>query len=87
MCAFETLPGGVDARTVPQIALANGQKMPAIGLGTFGSDHVSAPDVARVVGEALHLGYRYIDCAACYGNEAEVGQELKKALDEGLDRQ
>ena len=86
MCAFETLPGGVDARTVPQIALANGQKIPAIGLGTFGSDYVSAPDVAKVVGEALCLGYRYIDCAACYGNEAEVGQELKKALDKGLDR-
>jgi alcohol dehydrogenase (NADP+) len=60
--------------------------MPGIGLGTFGSDHVSADEVASAVSEALRLGYRYIDCAACYGNEKEVGGALKEAMEKGLDR-
>ncbi len=84
---FEISKDGVDPRRVPYKTLSNGVKMPAIGLGTFGSDHVSAPDVAKVVGEALRLGYRYIDCAACYGNEPEIGAEFKKAMDEGLPRE
>ncbi|MCR4577739.1 MAG: aldo/keto reductase [Clostridiales bacterium] len=78
---------GVDARLVPCRVLYNGQKIPCIGLGTFGSDHVSPQEVASVVSEALKLGYRYIDCAACYGNEKEVGEVLEKAVKGGLDRQ
>jgi len=39
-----------------------------------------------VVREALRIGYRYIDCAACYGNEREVGAAFIEAMDEGLDR-
>ena len=87
MSTFQMAPDGIDPRKVPFKTLNNGCKMPAIGLGTFGSDHVSAEDVAKVVGEALQLGYRYIDCAACYGNEPEVGAKLKKALDGGLPRE
>ncbi len=57
-----------------QIQLPNGRTMPALGLGTWdlrGSDCVSA------VQEALHLGYRHIDTAEMYGNEAEIGGALK----------
>ncbi len=87
MSTFQMAPDGINPRKVPFKTLNNGCKMPAIGLGTFGSDQVSAEDVAKVVGEALRLGYRYIDCAACYGNEPEVGAKLKKALDSGLPRE
>ncbi len=66
--------------------LYTGDSIPAIGLGTFGSDHVAAQDVGRMVGEALAMGYRYIDCAACYGNEPEVGQAIGAAIRGGLDR-
>ena len=44
--------------------------MPAIGLGTFGSDHVSAAEIAEVVKGAAAAGYRHFDCASVYGNEA-----------------
>ena len=86
MNSFVPSREGVDARKVPYRVLYNGQKIPCIGLGTFGSDHVSAQEVASVVGEALRLGYRYIDCAACYGNEKEVGEALEHAVKGGLDR-
>ena len=56
--------------------------MPAIGLGTFGSDHVSADRIAEAVKAAARCGYRHFDCASVYGNEAEVGQGLKEAMEE-----
>lgn len=62
---------------IPTRTLYTGCEIPAIGLGTFGSDHVSAADVARVVREALKQGYRYLDCAACYGNEREIGAAIE----------
>ena len=64
---------GLKPENVPQLTLNNGMKIPCIGLGTFGSDRVSAADVANAVGGAIRCGYRLIDCAACYGNEKEIG--------------
>lgn len=61
--------------------------MPAIGLGTFGSDHVTNEQIAAAVGQAIAIGYRHIDCASVYGNEKEVGNELFKALQTGIPRQ
>jgi diketogulonate reductase-like aldo/keto reductase len=51
--------------------------MPAIGLGTFGSDRVSADGVAQAVSGALEVGYRHFDCASVYGNEHRIGQVLE----------
>jgi diketogulonate reductase-like aldo/keto reductase len=60
--------------------------MPAVGLGTFGSDHVSPAQVAEAVGGAAAAGYRHFDCASVYGNEAEVGAALEAVQRSGIER-
>ncbi len=63
------------------IQFANGDQMPIFGLGTW----KSAPgEVYKAVKEALQLGYRHIDCAPIYGNEAEIGQALSESFAEGV---
>lgn len=52
---------------------ANGAKIPAIGFGTF---RMPGADVLRMVPEVLKLGYRHVDTAQIYGNEAEVGEAI-----------
>ncbi len=54
--------------------------MPSIGLGTFGSDHVSHSTVADAVNAALTLGYRHVDCASVYANEDQIGEVLSNHL-------
>src|SRR3954470_21439976 len=54
-----------------QMIEANGASIPALGLGTWQlNDRVGA----RIVEQALRLGYRHIDAALIYGNEKEVGE-------------
>ena len=53
---------------------ANGARIPAIGLGTW---ELSGRLAARVVEQALRLGYRHIDTAQVYENEREVGDGLR----------
>jgi diketogulonate reductase-like aldo/keto reductase len=74
-------PGGIPART-----LFTGATMPAIGLGTFGSDHVTAGEIAEVVIGAAAAGYRHFDCASVYGNEAAIGGSFHRILDSGISR-
>jgi diketogulonate reductase-like aldo/keto reductase len=50
--------------------------LPAVGFGTFGSDHVPPKDVAAAVAGAFDAGYRHFDCAAVYGNEQQIGRVL-----------
>lgn len=57
--------------------LTSGAEIPVIGLGTFGSDHVSGEQVAAVVRDAARIGYRHFDCAAVYGNETLIGDALQ----------
>jgi len=64
--------------------LFNGIEIPAIGMGTFGSDKYSPNEVAEAVYGAIGAGYRLIDCAAVYGNEDKIGEALERAMDEGL---
>lgn len=52
---------------------ANGAKIPLVGLGTW---ELRGRSCARVVEQALRLGYRHIDTAEIYDNEREVGEGL-----------
>jgi 2,5-diketo-D-gluconate reductase B len=52
---------------------AQGARIPALGLGTW---QLSGAVARRIVGHALALGYRHIDTAQMYGNEAEVGAAI-----------
>lgn len=57
-----------------QFIEANGARIPAIGLGTW---ELRGRTCARLVEQALRLGYRHIDTAQIYENEREVGEGLR----------
>jgi alcohol dehydrogenase (NADP+) len=78
---------GVDPSRVPSRRLPTGALMPAIGLGTFGSDHVPPREVARAVRDAAALGYRHFDCASVYGNEDAIGEALQEIVKGGVRRE
>ncbi len=65
---------------VPSLPLADGNTIPQLGFGVF---QVPPPDTAEVATRALDAGYRHIDTAAAYENEAGVGQAVRAS---GLDR-
>src|SRR5207237_4748617 len=55
---------------------ANGARIPAVGLGTW---DLRGRVCARIVEQALRLGYRHIDTAEMYDNEREVGEGLRSS--------
>ena len=63
--AFEFDPSGINPSLVPGKILNTGKKIPAIGLGTFGSDHATPLEVAEAVRTGIALGYRHIDAPPC----------------------
>ncbi|MFB6841312.1 aldo/keto reductase [Streptomyces sp. NPDC056361] len=62
--------------TVPTVTLNNGVEIPQLGFGVF---QVPDDETAAAVTAALETGYRSIDTAAVYGNEAGVGRALAAA--------
>ena len=66
---------------IPSLTLNNGVSIPQVGLGVF---QVPEADTQRIVETALEAGYRHIDTAAAYYNEAGVGAALRAA---GLPRE
>lgn len=78
---------GVDPRKVPSRVLNTGVLIPAIGLGTFGSDHASHETVAEAVKYAASIGYRHFDCASVYGNERRIGEAFRQLFQNGLSRE
>ncbi len=70
--------GSVELRSLEdRVEIAPGVLMPRLGIGT--SHAVGTSDVELEVGAALELGYRLIDTATAYHNEAEIGAVLKTA--------
>src|SRR6195952_357236 len=58
---------------VPGIKLSSGATIPQLGFGVF---QIDPQDTAKTVQTALDIGYRHIDTAQMYGNEAEVGEAI-----------
>ena len=71
--ATDTLP------TIPHVVLNNGMEMPQLGVGTFTLKETAAECVKHAIG----LGYRLVDAAQGYDNEAEVWQGIEES---GIDR-
>ncbi|MQS51852.1 aldo/keto reductase [Companilactobacillus mishanensis] len=67
--------------SIPTIKLNDGNEIPVIGFGTF--QIPSDGSTYKAVKQALDFGYRHIDTAVAYFNEAEVGQAIK---DSGIPR-
>lgn len=68
------------ANTIPDISLNDGTTIPQLGFGVF---QIEPKDTVAAVTTALEAGYRHIDTAEMYGNEAEVGEAVRVS---GLDR-
>ena len=67
---------------IPTRELYSGEKIPCVGLGTFGSDKYGADAVSEAVYGAVKYGYRMIDCASVYQNEDKIGQVLHRLFEE-----
>ena len=75
----------IDPATIPAVEMPSGA-MPVVGLGTFGSDHITHETVADTVADAIAVGYRHIDCASVYGNEAAIGERLSSIVGHAVPR-
>ena len=87
---------------VPTLNLADGHTHPMLGYGTYKVGFVPASASAAAAGaedagatavsargcvrDALDIGYRFLDCAEFYGNEAEVGAAIADAPSASPDR-
>lgn len=61
---------------IPSIQLNDGNAIPQLGFGVF---QIDRPDTVAAVTTAIDIGYRHIDTAEMYGNEAEVGEAITAA--------
>ncbi len=63
--------------TIPSVTLNNGVAMPLLGFGVF--QVTDLDECERSVLDAIETGYRLLDTAASYGNEAAVGNAIQKS--------
>lgn len=68
---------------IPQVRLSDGHQMPQLGFGTW---DLNGKQAERAVTRALEVGYRHLDMATLYANEAWIGRALETTLtDLGVD--
>ncbi len=84
---FQIAKDSIDPDLVLKRKLYTGAEIPAIGLGTFGSDRFSGKDIAEAVKSAILVGYRHIDCASIYENEYLIGESLDEVIKSGIKRE
>jgi D-xylose reductase len=65
----------------PSVPVSRSKPLPSIGLGYWKIPITETPALTTA---AIEIGYRHLDCAADYGNEAAVGQGIARALQRGL---
>lgn len=63
------------------LQLHSGRSLPTVGLGLWKIERSAAADI---VVDAAQAGYRHFDCASDYGNEAEVGEGLRRIVRDGI---
>lgn len=61
--------------------LKSGRILPSVGLGLW---KIPESETAEIVYQAALAGYRHFDCACDYGNEKQVGEGLRRILDDGI---
>jgi diketogulonate reductase-like aldo/keto reductase len=69
------------ATAIKYFQLNTGAKIPSVGLGTWQAE---PGVVAKAITTAIQVGYRHIDCAEAYKNQAEIGSALKKLFEDGV---
>lgn len=74
----------IEQSAIPRRILENGINVPAMGLGTFGSDKYSAEQISEAVYGGIRTGYRLIDCASVYQNEDKIGEVFARAFSDGI---
>ena len=80
-------PKALDPASIPRKTLYTGAEIPAVGIGTFGSDHVSSLQVAEAIRAAATIGYRHFDCASVYANEDVIGPVFSEIMRNGVRRE
>ncbi|CAL5210976.1 unnamed protein product [Lathyrus oleraceus] len=69
------------ATAIKFFQLNTGARIPSVGLGTWQAE---PGVVAKAITTAIQVGYRHIDCAQAYKNQAEIGSALKKLFEDGV---
>ena len=82
MARIDTAVNGIDPDSVNSVSLRSGAVMPVAAYGTFHSDWAQHYMKDATV-EAIRLGWRHIDTARAYENEAVVGEAIREAVHKG----
>lgn len=67
--------------TQTHLVLSTGDRMPMLGVGLW---QLSLENTTNIVYNAIKMGYRMLDSADCYVNEAQTGLGIEKAISEGI---